>query len=303
MAPILSRRHFLGLSLLGSAGYLAGCRTAPYGSATDPNRVALLADSHIASSRDKIHSGVNLYNNMKQVVAEVLSMSPRPANVIIAGDCAFSNGRPEEYKLFAELIAPLTQAGVAVHLAAGNHDNFENLRTAFGPVSAESYPVQNRRTRILPTPHMNWFLLDSRPGDLGTEQLKWLAKALDNAGNKSAALVFHHNIITTDKDGADKPSDPTRNMLHDAPALWDVLLQRKQVRAIIFGHTHFWETATWHDRHLVNLPAVSYVFEKTTPNGWVDCQLTENTMSLRLHCLDAAHPKNNEHTCLSRLLS
>jgi hypothetical protein len=49
--------------------------------------------------------------------------------------------------------------------------------------------------------------------------------------------------------------------------------------------------------HLVNLPAVAYVFMKgKQPSAWVDCILASDGMALELRSLDPAHPAHGKKT-------
>ena len=57
----------------------------------------------------------------------VIALNPRPAHLIVNGDCALSNGKEAEYKEFLRLVEPIRAAGITVHVTIGNHDNRENL--------------------------------------------------------------------------------------------------------------------------------------------------------------------------------
>src|SRR3954469_17741594 len=97
--PPLSRRRFLAGSLAAGAGLLL--RTpwlgAADGPATDPHRVPLLSDLHIAADPAVVARGVNMFNNLRQACGEVLALEPRPAAVIVDGDLAYLKGLAEDY--------------------------------------------------------------------------------------------------------------------------------------------------------------------------------------------------------------
>ena len=46
--------------------------------------------------------------------------------------------------------------------------------------------------------------------------------------------------------------------------------------------------------HLVNLPAVAWLFDQTQPRGFVTSQLRPDGATLVLHALDHNHPKHGE---------
>ena len=112
-------------------------------------------------------------------------------------------------------------------------------------------------------------------------QLDWLARALDARASKPAIVLAHHYLFLP-------------GGLEDSDALLDVLAPRRQVKAYVFGHSHAWKHSTWQGIHLLNLPAVSWVFDNSQPHGWVNMTLTATGAAVMLHALDKKHPKNGE---------
>ncbi len=68
---------------------------------------------------------------------------------------------------------------------------------------------------------------------------------------------MHHNL------NAERPA-----ALHDTTAFLDLLKDRPQAKAVIFGHTHVWHVQPQDGLHLVNVPAVGYKFLPRQPIGW-----------------------------------
>jgi 3',5'-cyclic AMP phosphodiesterase CpdA len=145
---------------------------------------------------------------------------------------------------------------------------------------------------VVETTQANWFLLDTldrvagTPGELGREQLDWLAGALDARPGKPALVVLHHN--------PQWPVPVIATGLRDTERLFGVVVPRKQVKALTFGHTHRWGRDRHEGVHLVNLPPVAYLFSKGPPNGWVDVRLREGGATLTLHALDPKHPQDGD---------
>jgi Icc protein len=309
LAPV-TRRRFLAGSLAAGAGQLLrgplfGAKTSPVApaGATDPNRVALLADTHVAADKAMIARGSNMFDNLTRVCGEVLAKVPAtgngdgkvldklPAAVILNGDFAYLKGAVGEYASAVEGVKPLREAGLPVHVTLGNHDHRDNLIAAVRTGSEnEKPPVVGRHVRVLEMPLVNWFLLDSldvvnaTPGELGAAQLAWLARGLDARAKKPAIVMVHHN-----PDDKPKPSG-----LRDTKALLDMIVGRRQVKALMFGHTHNWEVTRRDGLHFINLPPVGYVFKATNPSGWVDAHLAEDGITLDLRCIDPKHPKHGE---------
>ena len=305
--PPITRRRFLTGSLAAGAGLLvrrpwvaAGVEGAASAVGTDPHRVALLSDSHVAAERAVTSRGTNMFDNLTRVCGEVLApVAPpgggdaaarRPAAVMLNGDFAYLKGLVGDYDTALAAVKPLREAGLPVHVTLGNHDDRRNLLTALKVGDEQKGQVEGRYVQVVETPLANWFLLDSldvvnsTPGELGEQQLGWLGKALDERSKKPAIVMVHHN-----PDEKAKPSG-----IRDTKALLDVILGRKHVKALMFGHTHTWELTRRDGVHFINLPPVAYVFKAGMPNGWVDARLAEAGMTLQLRCVDPKHPRHGE---------
>jgi hypothetical protein len=135
---------------------------------------------------------------------------------------------------------------------------------------------------------------------LGETQLKWLAAHLDEPRRqgKPVIVMVHHQpqLPETQQEIAAPAAKPIKiSGIMDTKELMDILVPRRQVKALVFGHTHAWS----HQRHesglhLVNLPAVAYVFRPEQPSAWTDCRLSDSGAKFTLHCLDKNHPKNGD---------
>jgi 3',5'-cyclic AMP phosphodiesterase CpdA len=123
---------------------------------------------------------------------------------------------------------------------------------------------------------IEWFFLDSLErvngvrGRLGAEQRAWLKQRLDANGGP-AIICVHHN--------------PERSLvgLKDTDEFLSVVLPRRRVKAVLFGHTHEFRVWTTDGLHFVNLPAVGYRF--LDPNvllGWVSARVDGYGMHLEV---------------------
>jgi 3',5'-cyclic AMP phosphodiesterase CpdA len=295
---LVSRRRLLGAGIAGGAG-LVVC-PASHAATADPNRMALLSDTHVPASPDVTARGVNMTANLRQVVAELAELDVKPAAVLINGDCAYLKGRPEDYRNLAACVAPLTAAGLPLHLTMGNHDDRGPLYVELAAHKPARPLVDSKHVSLLETPHANWFLLDSLrevdvvTGEFGPQQLAWLAAALDAHADKPAVIVAHHNPQFASPD-AGKPWTG----LEDTAAFFDLIRPRKQVKAYVFGHSHDWSVTERDGIHLVNLPPVAYVFAAGKPNGWVLAEGRSDGLRLALHTLAADHPANGERVDLA----
>jgi len=263
----------------------------------DPHRWALFSDTHISVDSTTITRGVNMADHLANAVKGVRALSSRPAGVFINGDCALLNGLAGDYATFSSLIGPLRDSGMPVHLTLGNHDDRDVIWAALEKLRPAAPPLASRHVSIVEGARANWFLLDSldivnkTPGLLGDEQRAWLAKALDAHSSKPALVMLHHNP---------NPADAEKKIgLQDTAELLSLLLPRRHVKALFFGHTHTWRFAEQDGMHLVNLPAVAYQFAAAEPTGWVDLKLSERGAALELRAHDMQHPAHGKVTELA----
>jgi len=292
--PPLTRRRFLKSTLAAGAAMLVPERLAAAEPAVDPNRVALLSDSHVWADRNKIFREIKPADNLEQACREVIALKPRPAHLIVSGDCALLEGLPGDYAVLREVLEPVRKAGIGVHLCLGNHDHRGNFYAAFPEVKPSgSPPVADKYVAILETPRANFVLLDSlnevnkAPGLLGKAQLAWLGRVLDARKGKPALAVAHH----------DPNFGKRKSGLTDTDALLALLKGRRHVAAYVYGHTHCWGHKKTDALHLVNVPTTAHLFNKKQPRGWVDARLTADGVTLTLKALDtkhAAHGKSVE---------
>jgi 3',5'-cyclic AMP phosphodiesterase CpdA len=286
----LSRRDFLGGTLAAGATLLTGVPAVATTDRRDAHRVALLSDTHIAESAATVANGVRMAEHLRQAIDELIALETRPTFTLINGDCAYLDGKRREYELFFELVRPLAETGIPIHLTLGNHDDREHIWAAMPFDARRNDAVKDRHVSIVAAERANFFLLDTllvpntSPGRLGEAQLAWLAKSLDAATDKPAIVVMHHHPDPKQPSGA----------LGDTNALLDVLRRRRHVKMLVFGHTHNWNARELDGIHLVNLPPVAYVFAKGLPSGWVDCTLKADRATLVLHAIDEKHPQHRQ---------
>ena len=302
--PPITRRQFIKRSLAYGGTAMIAPRVlaaADRGDAgLDQNRVALLADTHISADpsqrypgtkwpgspvKEEEHEWVNMADCLSKAAKSIIALNPRPAHLIVNGDCALSNGREGEYKEFLRLVEPIRAAGITVHVTIGNHDNRDNLWKLLPFLKQEQMGIH---AGVIELPHANFMLLDSgKKGILGEDQLDWLANQLDQRADKPALIFAHFNPYPN------RGVRPIRGM-RDGPALLKILAERKHAKAYFYGHTHEWQHDQVDHLHLINQPAVSYYFGKGHAHGWVDMKLTETSAELQLHCIDHEHKQHGE---------
>lgn len=301
--PPITRRQFVKRSLALGGAAMTSYELAAADSANnllDQNRVALLADTHISADPDLVypgtkwpgspvkegeHESVNMADCLAETAKNIVALPPRPAHLIVNGDCAHSRGTEEEYKEFLRLVEPIRTAGITIHVTIGNHDSREKLWKSLPFLKKEQMGIQ---ADVIELPHANLVLLDSgKKGILGDEQLNWLAKELDDRRDKPALIFGHFNPYPN------RGVRPIKGM-RDGESLLKLLAKRKHARAYFYGHTHEWQHNQRGHLHLINQPAVSYYFGKGHAQGWVDMKLTETSADLALHCINHKHKQHQD---------
>lgn len=304
--PPISRRRFLAGSVAAGVALLARQYSFAAPAEADPHRIALLSDIHIAADKALTIRGTQMADHLKQACTEILRLDAMPALALVNGDCAYNHGDAADYESLLHLVHPLRDAGIPMHLAMGNHDQRENFWSVIPADQDRVKDVPDRQVLVVETPRANFLMLDSldktnfTPGTVGSAQLQWLRTTLDAQASKPAIVMVHHDpeekhtVAVTHP--VISPATQPRKVtgLTDTRELLDILLPRKQVKALMFGHTHVWSVKQREGLHLINLPAVAYVFNPLQPSGWVDAHLREGGMSLELRCLDPKHRWNGE---------
>ncbi len=291
--PKISRREFLKRATLVSAAMSlpsvshAGLFSKSH---NDPHTLAFFSDTHIAADATLTHLNGNMTEHLTAAVSELLTWPVKPGNIIVNGDLAYKAGQAADYAAFRKIIEPMRELA-PVHLTLGNHDTREIFWEAFPHDTLKIKSVPEKQVGLLATPYVNWFLLDSlattdsAPGELGAAQLEWLTHELNLHFHRPAIIVVHHNLQFT----------PITTGLRDTSALMDLLVRKRQVKAVVYGHTHDWRV-TQHESGIyqINLPPTAYPFHEKRPCGWVRATLAKDGAEFELRCLDVKHPQQGQ---------
>jgi len=290
LGPHSDRREFLKTVALSAAGMAlaGGCARFPAARRKPSKEIrwALLADTHVSLKADEKYRNFPIDDNFKTAVAEVVARAPE--GMIIAGDVARLQGKLDDYRMFLQLVEPASSR-MPVAMALGNHDDRNNFNKVLGSLVPKKSPVAGKHVQVIETAGLRLVILDSllfvepTPGLLGKVQRAWLAKFLDESERLPTFLFFHHDL--GDGDGC----------LLDGDRLLKIVLPRKQVKAVFYGHTHNYAYDRMDGLHLVNLPAVGYNFSDKQPVGWVEAKLSAVGGDFTLHAF-ASNVQDNGKT-------
>lgn len=269
----LGRREFLSASL---GGMLAGATRSLRAQQGGRARWALLSDTHIPTDAANEYRGFRPYENLMKLAPVVAESGV--AGAVINGDLARLEGLPSDYVNFKRLLQPMAKK-MPIAMALGNHDHRENFAAAFAEHPGEEQSIRNKHILVTQAGPAKLILLDSllypnlTPGLLGKDQRVWLEQYLPGAGPGPVLVFVHHT-----------PGDRDSDLL-DTDRLLSILSAAKNVKALIYGHSHQYAYDQVKGLHLINLPAVGYNFDNSQPVGWVQAEIGADGADFRLHAM------------------
>ncbi len=295
MTTTLSRRRFFQLAGLATLAFPLRGWAALDTSGGD--EVVIINDIHITGiPEEKIPANAkDDDDHLRATVKQILALPKKPAAVIINGDLALAIGTAADYAVVRELIAPLRDAGIPIHLTLGNHDVRDIFMQAFPEMKSASALKEHRHNSLIDLPSTRLILLDTLDqspgpsGKLGAEQIAWILAKIDEVPTKQVVLVGHH----TPQVGGD-PSHYKAGIV-DTADFWPEVTKRPQVKAFIHGHTHEWTQALDSGIHVLSTIACAYVFNKNTnATGWTSARFNAHGFQLKLNTLETDHAWNGE---------
>lgn len=292
--PKPDRRDFLktaGLSL--GALLTGGCAHLKMegGTPAEPAHWALLSDTHVSLDPKEVYRDFIINNNMKTAVAQVSAAGVDGA--MITGDCARLTGRLYDYDMLWRILKPLRDE-TPVAFALGNHDERTQFQRVFHRHPADPAPIEGKFALVIDddAAGVRLVLLDSlektnaTPGRLGDAQRAWLTAFLDEVDPRPTFLFFHH-----------PPTEGNGNLL-DHKDLFEIVMPRRQVKALFYGHSHVYRYSKVEDLDLINLPAIGYNFNDKIPVGWVDARIGSTTGEFTLKAFAGNTADNGKTTTL-----
>ena len=142
--------------------------------------------------------------------------------MLVSGDLT-EHGRPEEYALVRERLAPLP---MPVHVIGGNHDDRAALGEAFGTPARYTAEVGELALVACDT---------TLPGRMeGSLDLEWLERELEAARGRPVVVAMHHPPLLTGITVLDEIGLPAEQRA----ALGELLARHPHVRRVVAGHVH-----------------------------------------------------------------
>jgi 3',5'-cyclic-AMP phosphodiesterase len=190
-----------------------------------------ISDLHVMAGRALAYGVVDTASCLERCVKRIVGFDPLPDVVIATGDLVDAPDG-QSYGLLREILASLP---LPVFLLPGNHDERQQLRTAFPDhrylrqdadflhYAIDEYPV---RLLALDT------VIPGQPqGTLCARRLQWLERRLSES-DEPTLIALHHPPFFTGIGHMDRMG------LDNSPALADVVHRFPPVQRLICGHLH-----------------------------------------------------------------
>ncbi|MFN7572776.1 MAG: phosphodiesterase [Betaproteobacteria bacterium] len=193
--------------------------------------LAQISDLHLKPQRRLAYGIVDTAGMLENCVAHIMALKQRPGAVIATGDLV-DLGRPEEYGLLREILAPLT---MPVYLLPGNHDERSALRAAFPDhgylrqwAPFVQYAIEDHDLRLVA---LDTVIPGQGGGELCAERLAWLDRTLAQS-DRPTVVALHHPPFATGIGHMD------RIALTNTASLAETIRRHPQVERVIAGHLH-----------------------------------------------------------------
>jgi 3',5'-cyclic AMP phosphodiesterase CpdA len=241
--------------------------------------IAQLSDLHVRPSGIPASRVVETNMLVERALAAIAALNPRPDVVVVSGDVT-ECGRPEEYKMAAELFHRYLT--MPVFVVPGNHDRRENFRAGLGHLpgvtehpdfiqfAVEDYPV-----RLV---MLDSVVPQAGHGLLCPERMAFLDQTLSAQPSKPTMLVLHHPPMLTGAAGMDGI------FLRNTAELGALLQRHPQVERILTGHHHRSIVGRLGSAIVIVAPAVVHQTELNLMGGRPD-QLVLEPPAYQLHLL------------------
>ena len=191
------------------------------------------SDPHFLAGGAQLADRFDVERSFARTLEAIRAVHPAPSAIVITGDLT-DLGEPDAYRRLRDAVEPVAaELGAPVIWVAGNHDERPVLRRELLDAEATEEPVtgvwdlDGLRLIALDTSVPGW-----HHGDLGADQLAWLADQLSVPAPHGTLLAMHH------------PPIPSHLPLFDILELRHqdelaAVIRGTDVRGILAGHLHY----------------------------------------------------------------
>lgn len=198
-------------------------------------KFVVMSDLHLVG-HGETSMGLDTAARLETAVAQVNARYADADFCILAGDLA-DLGQREAYERLAEITGRIA---IPTHITLGNHDDRPTFLQVFGP----AHPETGKIDHVIDAKGYRVIVLDSSEpgrvdGVLTAAQIDWLRARLEEAADRPAIVVLHHNANALHIEA------DTIRLLDEAPFI-AALKTHDDIRQVIAGHVHLTSTALHH---------------------------------------------------------
>ncbi|SHH95113.1 3',5'-cyclic-AMP phosphodiesterase [Ferrimonas marina] len=221
--------------------------------------LAQLSDPHLFADRNNVFLGINPYDSLSAVLAQLAEESGVDA-LLASGDISQDHSA-ESYQLFTNMVDNLP---LPVFALPGNHDLPSHMHSVLG-----ASPVHyQRRVRM-----GNWqlLMLDSTvlgipAGHVPLSELRWLQGVLEASTDTHTMVALHHHAVPTGCAWLDQHS------LDNGAEFLSLLARYPQVKGVVWGHVHQEMDLMHEGIRLMAVPSTSIQFLPNSRGFVLDTQ-------------------------------
>jgi len=223
--------------------------------------IAHLSDTHLVGSTSALYGSVDSQARLAQILAELEGSDVSPDAIVVSGDLADKGDllAYEKLRKMAEPVAARLEAELI--WVMGNHDKRENFRRGLLDEEPDDGPLD----RSYEVGGMRVITLDStvpgfHHGEVGPDQLEWLAHELRTPAQDGTILAMHHPPVPSIQELT------VLTELRDQQSLAKVL-RGSDVRVILSGHLHYSASGFFAGIPVSVAAATSYTQDLTASTG------------------------------------
>lgn len=198
-----------------------------------------MTDFHIGDPGTDDHLFSDTQETLKQVLALVATIEPRPSFLVASGDLA-NRGDVESYTILKQI---MQATDLPVVYAIGNHDTRQGFYAGMG-IEAPAADAPYFHDRVIDGIHV--VTLDSSTpdyigGTIENEQFEWLAGVLDAHLQLPKLIVSHHPPAL----GEGPDVTHWRHIAYEHSARLGEMLKGRDIIGILSGHIHHDRVSIW----------------------------------------------------------
>lgn len=187
-------------------------------------RIAQITDIHLTEQDGDTLQGVDTGQSLRQVLAAISTLSPRPSLIIASGDLV----QTANSKSYSRLKSIFCDMNLPVYVLPGNHDDAQMMQQdlAGGTVKYQSKVELNGWSVLF----VDSTIKQEHHGLVSEKEQTLLEKNIASGLQQPALIALHHPTINS------CPSFGCR--LDNKDKFITYLKQQPSIKAVIAGHTH-----------------------------------------------------------------